>query len=43
MYTDGLMYNKSDFHSTVRDYFPGGENINLLFNSFQGSNEKNGR
>ena len=26
----------------VLDHFPGGEDMNLLFNSFEGSNEKKG-
>ena len=40
MYTDGLMNSKSDFNSAVGDRFSGRKNMNLLFNSFQGSNEE---
>ena len=40
MYTNGLMNSKSDFNLAVCDRFQGGDNLNLLFNSFQGCNEE---
>ena len=34
------MDSKSKFKPAVRDCFPGGDDMNLLFNGFEGSNEK---
>ena len=35
------MDSKSEFNSAVRDLFQGGEGMNLLFDSFESSNEAN--
>ena len=34
------MDSKSKFKTAVRDCFLGGDDLNLLFNGFEGSNEK---
>ena len=39
MYTSGFMDSSQSSSSAVRDRFPGGEDMNLLFNGFEGSNE----